>query len=551
MPSEPIKIAVVGYGYWGPNLVRNFAKSNNCQVAIVSDFDASKLAACARLYPGIKTTTRFRDVVEFAEIGAVAIATPAHSHFELAMAALKAGKHVLVEKPLAQSSDEVRRLIDEAMRRNLTLMVDHTFVYTPAVQKIRQLIAEGALGQIFYYDGTRASLGLFQKDVNVVWDLAIHDLSIIQHILNEAPVAVSATGATHVSGSPENMAHITLFFESSCVAHISVNWLSPIKVRQTFIGGSSKMIVYDDLEPTEKVKVYDKGITLDRSSEDAHQFRIGYRAGDMWAPHISAQEALQTEVEHFVDCVRTGAPPISSGISGLRVVEVLEAASRSIVEQGKPVLLKQRSRVVERVMRQVDVVAGEDPWSVHPNGIAMTPVQRSILFSAAERYASLMLFFVSTAVLSRLLTPKEFGIYAVVNALTSIIAASFQEFGGANYLIQKHDLSSADVRTAFTITLGVSVATTVVLFELSGVLARLFAQDDLGSAIAVSALNFLFVPFSGTVSALFRRDMEFGRIAICNLVSRRGGRRHLHRACDVELQLHGTDLGRRRGQRRC
>ncbi len=350
MPSELIKIAVVGYGYWGPNLVRNFAKSNNCQVAIVSDFDASKLAACARLYPGIKTTTRFRDVVESAEIGAVAIATPAHSHFELAMAALKAGKHVLVEKPLAQSSDEVRRLIDEAMRRNLTLMVDHTFVYTPAVQKIRQLIAEGALGQIFYYNGTRASLGLFQKDINVVWDLAIHDLSIIQHILNEAPVAVSATGATHVSGTPENMAHITLFFESSCVAHISVNWLSPIKVRQTFIGGSRKMIVYDDMEATEKVKVYDKGIILDRSSEDAHQFRIGYRAGDMWAPHISAQEALQTEVEHFVDCARTGAPPISSGLSGLQVVEVLEAASRSIVEQGKPVLLKQRSRVVERVM---------------------------------------------------------------------------------------------------------------------------------------------------------------------------------------------------------
>jgi predicted dehydrogenase len=344
-----MKIAVVGYGYWGPNLVRNFARSDNCQVAMVSDFDASKLASCARLYPGVRTTTRFRDVVNSVEIDAVAIATPAQSHFELAMTALKAGKHVLVEKPLAQSSDEVRRLIDEAMRRKLTLMVDHTFVYTPAVQKIRHLISEGALGQIFYYNGTRASLGLFQKDINVVWDLAIHDISIIQHILDEAPVAVSSTGASHVSGTPENMAHITLFFESSCIAHISVNWLSPIKVRQTFIGGSHKMIVYDDMEPTEKIKVYDKGVTLNRSSESAHQFRIGYRAGDMWAPHISAQEALQTEVEHFVECVRTGALPISNGTAGLRVVEVLEAASRSMAEQGKPVVLKQPGRVVDRV----------------------------------------------------------------------------------------------------------------------------------------------------------------------------------------------------------
>jgi predicted dehydrogenase len=331
-------------------LVRNFANSNSCQVAAVCDFDASKLASCARLHPGTRTTTRFREVLDDVEIDAVAIATPAQSHFELALAALRAGKHVLVEKPLAQTSDQVRRLIDEAARRKLALMVDHTFVYTPAVQKIRQLISEGALGQIFYYNGTRASLGLFQKDINVIWDLAIHDISIIQHILNEAPVAVSATAATHVSGTPENMAHITLFFETSCVAHINVNWLSPVKVRQTFIGGSRKMIVYDDMEPTEKIKVYDKGITLDGPSETAHQLRIGYRAGDMWAPHLSTKEALQTEVEHFIECVRTGALPVSSGLSGLRVIEVLEAASRSIAQQGKPVLLKQPHRSKEPAM---------------------------------------------------------------------------------------------------------------------------------------------------------------------------------------------------------
>jgi predicted dehydrogenase len=192
-----------------------------------------------------------------------------------------------------------------------------------------------------------SSLGLFQKDVNVIWDLAVHDISIIHHILDEEPVAVSATGSCHVVGSPENMAHITLFFESPCVAHVSVNWLSPIKVRQTFIGGSKKMIVYDDLEPTEKIKIYDKGITLDEGTENAHQFRIGYRAGDMWAPHISTTEALQTEVEHFVECLRTGAQPLSSGISGLRVVEVLEATCRSIAEQGKPILIPPR-RIAQR-----------------------------------------------------------------------------------------------------------------------------------------------------------------------------------------------------------
>jgi len=348
MIGNSLKIAVVGYGYWGPNLVRNFASNKDCQVAMVSDFDAARLAVCGKLYPGTETTPRFVDILDSAEIDAVAIATPAETHFELAMAALKAGKHVLVEKPLARTSDEVQQLIDQAMRSKLTLMVDHTFVYTPAVQKIRQLVSEEALGQVFYYNSTRASLGLFQRDINVIWDLAIHDISIIQHILDEEPIAVSATAASHVIGTPENMAHVTLFFESSCVAHISVNWLSPIKVRQTFIGGSRKMIVYDDVEPTEKIKVYDKGITLDRSFEGAHQFRIGYRAGDMWAPHISAKEALQTEIEHFVDCVRSGALPLSGGHSGLRVVEVLEAASLSIAEQGKPVLLKHPTRIIER-----------------------------------------------------------------------------------------------------------------------------------------------------------------------------------------------------------
>jgi predicted dehydrogenase len=348
MQKSQIGIGVVGYGYWGPNLVRNFSGNPSARIIGVSDLDEKKFAAIERFYPGVTTTARLDDLLNDSAIDAIAIATPVNTHYDLALAALKAGKHVLVEKPLAHSSDLVRRLIDEADRRGLTLMVDHTFLYTPAVQKIQKLIQSGELGEIYYYDSTRSSLGLFQSDVNVIWDLAVHDISIIQHILDEDPVAVSATGSCHVAGSPENMAHITLFFGNNCVAHVNVNWLSPIKVRQTFIGGSKKMIVYNDLEPTEKIKVYDKGITLDTNSENVHEFRIGYRAGDMWAPHISTKEALQTEVEHFIDCVRTGGPSLSSGVSGLQVIEVLEAASLSIAQQGKPVQLHQRSKIVRR-----------------------------------------------------------------------------------------------------------------------------------------------------------------------------------------------------------
>jgi predicted dehydrogenase len=348
MQSNQIGVGVVGYGYWGPNLVRNFAGNPSACLIAVSDLDPTKLTAIKRSHPTVTTTERYADLLKDPRIDAIAIATPVHTHYELALEALRVGKHVLVEKPLTQSTDLARRLIDEAERRALTLMVDHTFLYTPAVQKIRELMLRDELGEVYYYDSTRSSLGLFQSDVNVIWDLAVHDISIIQYILNEDPVAVSATGSCHVAGSPENMAHITLFFESKCVGHVSVNWLSPIKVRQTFVGGSKKMIVYDDLEPTEKIKVYDKGITLNALSPDAHQLRIGYRAGDMWAPHISTKEALQSEVEHFIDCVRTGAKPVSDGVSGLRVIEVLEAASRSIADQGKPVMLKRQRRIPER-----------------------------------------------------------------------------------------------------------------------------------------------------------------------------------------------------------
>jgi predicted dehydrogenase len=356
MADAVIGIGVVGYGYWGPNLVRNFASTVGAQVIAICDMDSSKLDRGKRLYPSIVITKEFRDLLNDSRIDAIAIATSVSTHYELALAALSAGKHVLVEKPLAQTSEQVHRLIEEAERRKLILMVDHTFLYTPAVEKIRDLIAEGALGKIYYYNGIRASLGLFQSDVNVIWDLAVHDVSIIQHILNEMPVAVSATGASHVAGTPENMAHLALFFQNSCIAHISVNWLSPVKVRQTFIGGSNKMIVYDDVEATEKIKVYDKGITINGSAGAAHQLKIGYRAGDMWAPHLLAKEALQTEVEHFIDCCLTGASPISNGITGLQVVRILEAASRSIQSQGNPVRLGNEIYSFKRTYKPVQSV---------------------------------------------------------------------------------------------------------------------------------------------------------------------------------------------------
>jgi predicted dehydrogenase len=342
--SSTVGVAVIGYGYWGPNLVRNFANTEGARVISVSDLDPEKLALIRRRHGDVGVTTEFRDLLKDSRIDAIAIATPVHTHYDLALAVLRAGKHVLIEKPLARTSEEAQHLIEEAARRDLVLMVDHTFLYTPAVQKIRELIGEGVLGDIYYYNSVRASLGLFQNDVNVIWDLAVHDISIIQHILNEDPVAVSATAASHFPGSPENMAHITLFFRSSCIAQISVNWLSPVKVRQTFIGGSRKMIVYDDVEPTEKIKVYDKGITINGSPETAHQLRIGYRAGDMWAPHLPAKEALQTETEHFVACVCQGTSPISSGLTGLHVVAILEATSCSIAAQGTPVALMREFR---------------------------------------------------------------------------------------------------------------------------------------------------------------------------------------------------------------
>jgi len=335
-----IKVGVIGHGYWGPNLVRNFMAAPGSSVIAVCDKREERLTQLRKLYPTLAVYTEASDLINDPGIDAIVIATPVASHFDLALSAMKAGKHVLVEKPLATNSEQARKLIDEADKRQLVLMVDHTFVYTDAVRKMRELISTGALGEIYYYDAVRVNLGLFQHDVNVIWDLAIHDLSIMDYVLPYKPVAISATGISHVPGQPENVAYITLFFASTQIAHVHVNWLTPVKVRHTLIGGSEKMILYDDLEPSEKLKVYDKGITVTPGPEAVYKMLVSYRSGDMWAPRLDNTEALQTEALHFIDCVENKRQPETDGAGGLRMVQMIEAAEESLRSRGRLVELK-------------------------------------------------------------------------------------------------------------------------------------------------------------------------------------------------------------------
>ncbi|MBK8814673.1 MAG: Gfo/Idh/MocA family oxidoreductase [Methylococcaceae bacterium] len=334
-----VKIGVIGYGYWGPNLVRNFAETQGLAVACVADLDLNKLELVQKRYPGIKTTTNFEEMINDPNIDAIAIATPVSTHFELGMAALKANKHLWLEKPMTETSAQARQLVEEAEKRNLVLIVDHTFIYTGAVRKIAELMHKGDLGEIYYYDSIRVNLGLFQRDVSVISDLAVHDFAILDYLLGKQPEAVSAVGTNHFPGTPENLSYISLFYESGMIAHCNVNWLAPVKVRQILIGGSKKMITYDDLEPSEKIKVYDKGISFTDDPQKIYQMRVGYRAGDMWAPQIDGSEALRVEGQHFVDCIVNNKVPLTDGKLGMRVVQLIEAATRSMSEHGRSVKL--------------------------------------------------------------------------------------------------------------------------------------------------------------------------------------------------------------------
>jgi predicted dehydrogenase len=339
-----IRIGVIGYGYWGPNLVRNFAETPGAEIAAVADLDTSKLALVQRRFPAVKTTTHFHDLLTDPSIDAIAVATPVGTHFELGIAALKAGKHLWLEKPMAETSFQARKLVDEADRRGLVLIVDHTFIYTGAVRKMAEIVKSGDLGRIYYYDSIRVNLGLFQRDVSVISDLAVHDFSILDHLLGEHPVAVSASGINHFPGTPENLAFITLFYDSGVIAHANVSWLAPVKVRQILVGGSKKMITYDDLEPSEKIKVYDKGISFTDDPDQIQEMRVGYRMGDMWAPKLAMTEALRVEGEHFVDCITNGTSPETSGHLGVRVVELIEAATSSMRGKGETVYMRREGK---------------------------------------------------------------------------------------------------------------------------------------------------------------------------------------------------------------
>jgi len=333
-----IGMAVIGYGYWGPNLVRNFAQAEGVTLVGVCDQRAERRAAAVRAHPWIRTYDDVRSVLDDPEIHAVAIATPVTSHYPLARQALEAGKHVFVEKPFTATVAEGEDLVAMADARGLTLMVDHTFIYTSAVRKIAELVRDGSLGRLYYYDSVRVNLGLFQSDVSVMWDLAVHDLSIMDHLLGgQSPTSVSAIGVAHVAGQPENLAYLTCVFPEQLIAHFHVNWLAPVKVRQTLIGGSERMVVFDDVEMSEKVKIYDKGIILDDADANLYQRHVGYRTGDMWAPRLDNVEALAIEAQHFAECVATGATPQSDGRAGLRVIRILEAASESMRRHGAPV----------------------------------------------------------------------------------------------------------------------------------------------------------------------------------------------------------------------
>lgn len=337
MARDSVRCAVVGLGYWGPNIARNLSELPDADLYCLCDRDPQLLQRLARRYPQAKATTDFTDVLNDGAVDAIFIATPPASHFELAMAALKSGRSVFVEKPLTTSSADAERLIEAAAKANRTLMVDHIFVYSPAVSAIRSVIEKGDLGEPLYYDSTRVNLGLFQRDVNVIWDLAIHDLAIMDNLLRRTPTSVSAIGRAHLAGQRENMAYVTLSFADALIAHVHVNWLAPIKIRRTLIGGTKRMVIYDDLDLEEKVRVVDKGVDVATSEDAAHDLRVNYRSGDIWAPKIGATEALRTAASHFIDCMRKAAKPATSGEDGLRVVKVLEAADRSLALGGRVV----------------------------------------------------------------------------------------------------------------------------------------------------------------------------------------------------------------------
>ena len=333
-----IRIGVIGYGYWGPNLVRNFAATKNCKIDLICDFNITRLEVINKLYPEIEATNDINKILFNPNIDAIIIATPVFTHYNIAKSALQNNKHVLIEKPMTSDVESSIELINIAKSKNLTLMIDHTFLYTNSVNKIKQIINEGELGDLKYFDSTRINLGLFQPDVNVLWDLAPHDISILLYLKNEFPISVNATGISHTGNDIENIAYLTINYQSNFIAHINCSWTSPTKVRSTLIGGSKKMIMYNDLEPSEKIRIYDTSYQF-KNSEDKNRILVDYRIGDISLPKISNTEALLGVANDFIESISNNKVPISNSEIGLSVVKILEAAQKSIKSKGKEIKL--------------------------------------------------------------------------------------------------------------------------------------------------------------------------------------------------------------------
>ena len=332
-----VRFGVIGYGYWGPNVVRNLTSLEGSELMAVCDKSPAARRRMQKAHPGIAVATEASEILGSADVDAVAVVTPVWTHYELAKSALENGKHVFVEKPFTSNTAQAEELIELAAKKNLKIMVDHTFLFTGAVKKIRELVEEGALGKLYYYDSTRVNLGLFQHDINVIWDLAPHDLSIMDYLIKETPEAIVATGQTHLNGF-EDVAFMTLYFPDKVIAHINVNWLSPVKVRTTLIGGEKKMLVWNDLEADEKIKIYDRGVQI-TNRQGLYDLLVNYRSGDMWAPQLEQVEALRQELAYFVDCISNDQTPMNDGRAGLRVVKMLEAANESLRHRGALVYL--------------------------------------------------------------------------------------------------------------------------------------------------------------------------------------------------------------------
>lgn len=333
-----INIGIVGYGYWGVNLLRNFANLGICNVKYVCDARPERLNIVSKNYPNIQLTTSFDDLLNDTKLDAVVIATPVFMHYDLSKKALKAGKHVLVEKPLTASLSEAQELVDLANEKNLVLAVDHTFLFTGSVQKIKKLVSSGELGKTQYFDSTRINLGLFQPDVNVIWDLAPHDISILNYLIEEKPISVVCTGQSHTQNRLENIAYLTVNYQSDFIAHFNCSWISPLKIRRILIGGDKKMCLYDDVEPTEKIKIYDTGFSVN-TEEEKHKMLIDYRVGDIFIPKISQMEALTGLANNFIEAIVENKKPMVDGQAGLEVVKILEAAQISIKNYGKEIKL--------------------------------------------------------------------------------------------------------------------------------------------------------------------------------------------------------------------